>query len=629
MENCGKTRAISLHVYSPPYVECGDGDELTPVVYCNAVAVEHKRQQERLKCQLEQQRIVYSNFQELTELLRKEIGPKPDIPKIRKMIENFAINPKEWKQYCKWDLSHYTRNLVAYDEHFTLLLLCWNKGQMSPIHDHAGSSCWVKVLEGELTEELYDVVDNKPVFKGSSTLLQDSVAYIDDTLGVHRMGNASLETHTITLHCYAPPYSQCHCYDEKTGQKNLVSMKVVNLLGLKMPTPKLPAPKLLTSVQSLVDALTATFATGSVVTHQKDVQSVLQAFQFNANEWQLYAHFDKKRYTRNLLAYNENFSLILLCWNTTQASPEHRHNNSASWMKVLEGELKITEYNSDHQPVQVGLHQANTVTYMPEEFPLHKTENASEENTAISLHVYSPPYFECKAGTSIIPVVYCSSIACCTKKRSVSIEESSAIASSGDAAVDSEADILDLQVKFQRIVYSNFQSLVQLLKREFETLHPCSKKVKKILESLQFHPREWQQYAYFDKLHYTRNLIAYDEKFTLVLICWNSQQESPIHNHGTSCSWVKILEGEIEETQYDMSEKPPKAVKKSTFLTDAVIYNDEAVVHKIANTRKDTKAVSIHLYSPPCDNCSCFDAFTGEKIQDVSADDLSSVFIAH
>lgn len=94
MENCGKTRAISLHVYSPPYVECGDGDELTPVVYCNAVAVEHKRQQERLKCQLEQQRIVYSNFQELTELLRKEIGPKPDIPKIRKMIENFAINPK-------------------------------------------------------------------------------------------------------------------------------------------------------------------------------------------------------------------------------------------------------------------------------------------------------------------------------------------------------------------------------------------------------------------------------------------------------------------------------------------------------------------------------------------------------
>ncbi len=44
----------------------------------------------------------------------------------------------EWRKYAHFDPSrNYTRNLVATDdETFTLLLLCWNPGRESPIHDH-------------------------------------------------------------------------------------------------------------------------------------------------------------------------------------------------------------------------------------------------------------------------------------------------------------------------------------------------------------------------------------------------------------------------------------------------------------------------------------------------------------
>ena len=35
--------------------------------------------------------------------------------------------------------TQYTRNLVGYNNSFTLLMLCWDRGQESPIHDHAGS----------------------------------------------------------------------------------------------------------------------------------------------------------------------------------------------------------------------------------------------------------------------------------------------------------------------------------------------------------------------------------------------------------------------------------------------------------------------------------------------------------
>jgi len=64
---------------------------------------------------------------------------------------------REWRQYAKFKQGHYTRNLIGFDEKFTILLLCWERGQMSPIHDHAGSNCWVKVLEGELQETVYDI----------------------------------------------------------------------------------------------------------------------------------------------------------------------------------------------------------------------------------------------------------------------------------------------------------------------------------------------------------------------------------------------------------------------------------------------------------------------------------------
>lgn len=45
---------------------------------------------------------------------------------------------------------------MGFDRHFVALLLCWEKGQQSPIHDHAGASCWVKMLSGDLEEVLYE-----------------------------------------------------------------------------------------------------------------------------------------------------------------------------------------------------------------------------------------------------------------------------------------------------------------------------------------------------------------------------------------------------------------------------------------------------------------------------------------
>lgn len=59
-------------------------------------------------------------------------------------------------------------------------------------------------------------------FKPKETLLKrDTVAYIDDSIGLHKVINRSLENPAVTLHIYTPPYVKCRVFDsERVGKDN-------------------------------------------------------------------------------------------------------------------------------------------------------------------------------------------------------------------------------------------------------------------------------------------------------------------------------------------------------------------------------------------------------------------------
>jgi len=62
-----------------------------------------------------------------------------DADAVNQLFGRLDLTKEEcWKKYALFDTSkNYTRNLIATDdETFTLLLLCWNAGRESPIHDH-------------------------------------------------------------------------------------------------------------------------------------------------------------------------------------------------------------------------------------------------------------------------------------------------------------------------------------------------------------------------------------------------------------------------------------------------------------------------------------------------------------
>src|SRR5947209_8918615 len=71
-------------------------------------------------------------------------------------------------EFIRFSDRGYMRNLVRGGPWYNVLVLCWKNGQRSPIHDHAGSSCAVRVLRGTATETIFDYAPNGHVWATGS-----------------------------------------------------------------------------------------------------------------------------------------------------------------------------------------------------------------------------------------------------------------------------------------------------------------------------------------------------------------------------------------------------------------------------------------------------------------------------
>jgi cysteine dioxygenase len=153
--------------------------------------------------------------------LLAEFRRDPRAPRAARLLADYAERHVDWRRHVLYDASTYTRNLVARCAEFELLVLCWNVGQQSPIHNHAGQHCWMAVLDGEIEEAHYAFPDAGcaagPLAPGRSLrFAAGKVAYIDDEIALHRVRPVP-GTSGVTLHLYSKPIDVCQVYDETTG----------------------------------------------------------------------------------------------------------------------------------------------------------------------------------------------------------------------------------------------------------------------------------------------------------------------------------------------------------------------------------------------------------------------------
>ena len=296
------------------------------------------------------------------------------------------------------------------------------------------------------------------------------------------------------------------------------------------------------------------------------------------SSWARYVHFGETTYSRNLVAFEGRFSIILNCWKPGQCTPEHDHRSaggSTAWMKMVKGSLVLTQLSGhtpdNFSPRQVAanstFHAGMVSCASAEEIGLHKLSNNDDE-VAISLHVYSPPMLSCCGN----PVVLCQRREeCITEKEKIQMH---------------------VKAPTSRLLFTNFRSMVQTLHHEIEPLDPGSHhspahiaQITTLLSSMRFNRAEFSRYLNFRDDHYTRNLVGYDvpqggsrAKFTALILCWDKGQMSPIHDHAGSSCWVKVLQGQLREVKYEYRKGDDTSGKKLGVLSDRSKYTSNPPV---------------------------------------------------
>src|SRR5215212_7697029 len=92
-------------------------------------------------------------------LLLKRLGEMSEPPSLEELhacLDNLIVTEEDLRPHRSFKAGTYARHRVFRSEFIELLILCWQPGQRTPIHDHNGSYGAVCVCEGVLWETLFD-----------------------------------------------------------------------------------------------------------------------------------------------------------------------------------------------------------------------------------------------------------------------------------------------------------------------------------------------------------------------------------------------------------------------------------------------------------------------------------------
>lgn len=181
-------------------------------------------------------------LQELIERLQIIFSDdRVNVDEVKHLMENYTSKPSHWKEFAFYDQHKYTRNLIDKGNgKYNLLLLCWSEGQGSSVHDHSDSHCFMKMLDGQLKETLYawpsDSGKEEPLTAtGINYYDTNSVTYINDSIGLHRIENESHSDAAVSLHLYSPPFDICQSFDQRTSHSIKCRITFYSEMGNKTP----------------------------------------------------------------------------------------------------------------------------------------------------------------------------------------------------------------------------------------------------------------------------------------------------------------------------------------------------------------------------------------------------------
>jgi cysteine dioxygenase len=148
---------------------------------------------------------------------------RPPLDVLSAGLARFRVTLDDIAPFVRFAEGHYQRNLLRAGDEYHAWVLCWKNGQRSPIHDHHGSSCVVRVLRGVLTETTFEFAPNGHVKAVASRDYLPGSLFGSQDSDLHQVSNLQAgSADLVTLHVYAPPLlamGTYSLYDRTRGQE--------------------------------------------------------------------------------------------------------------------------------------------------------------------------------------------------------------------------------------------------------------------------------------------------------------------------------------------------------------------------------------------------------------------------
>ncbi len=119
--------------------------------------------------------------------------------------------------------------------------------------------------------------------------------------------------------------------------------------------------------------------------------------------------------------------------------------------------------------------------------------------------------------------------------------------------------------------------------------------IKKIL--FKYNSEDYLNYVQFTPHTYNRIVLHSCDEFDVILICWDTRQESHIHDHPSKCCLLKVLSGILQEDNYVRElNNNIKHIGKNLLSTRSIGFQrGDSYLHKIKCLQR---SVSLHIYIP-------------------------------
>lgn len=149
-------------------------------------------------------------FAEAIREIILDCGRAPERPTPGLLAETLSRQAERYLDRVRFDASHYVRHPVLFFEDWEVMIIGWEAGQRTPVHDHRGVLGGMAVLAGTLLEERFATPAGKPELADSRVRPQGDLCETGATV-LHRLIPKS---RAVSLHVYRPPLKTMGIWDD-------------------------------------------------------------------------------------------------------------------------------------------------------------------------------------------------------------------------------------------------------------------------------------------------------------------------------------------------------------------------------------------------------------------------------